>query len=479
MKLVDLCLAAEIYCPPELWDVEISDITSDSRKVAKNSLFVCLCGLHGDGNDFVGEAYRRGAAAVLSDSRSDVPLKCSDARLALARLCRKMYGDGIDKLSLVGVTGTNGKTSVTAMLRSVFDCAGYKTGSIGTLGCFSPSGATDDGDGGNMTTPDTERLYKLLSKMAKDGAQYVFCELSSHALALKKADALRFRAGIFTNLTRDHLDFHKTEENYFEAKKRIFELSDIGIVNADDPAASKISGALTCSARSSADFTARDITYYGTEGCGYKFHSELCRFGVVSKIPGRFTVMNTLQTAACAVTLGVDPIYIKKGIYTLSAVNGRMEKIPLAGADFSVYIDYAHTPDALENLLLTAKGFAGNGRLVLLFGCGGDRDRGKRADMARIASRLADKIIITSDNCRTEKRQRIFDDILKGIDKSCDFCLIESRKDAIESAVFEARGGDVILLAGKGHEKYEIDENGKHPFDELYIVQKAFRNRTG
>lgn len=475
MKLSKLLTASGIEYPRHLSDVEISSVTSDTRKIKEGSLFVCQTGTREDGNERIDEAYARGAFAVISDKRPDADVFVPDARYAEAKLCRTFYGQGIEGLHLIGVTGTNGKTSVTAMLRSIFNAAGEKTGSIGTLGSFSPSGEIPDAEGGNMTTPDAGRLYGILSQMAADGAKYVFLEVSSHALALKKADALRFDVGIFTNITRDHLDFHKTKENYFEAKKRIFELSRVGIVNADDEMLANIPDVLTCSARKNADFRASDIKYYGADGCGYVFSSELCRFGIASRIAGRFTVMNTLCAAAGAVTLGVDPYYIKDGIWRLSTVPGRMERVALDGADFAVYIDYAHTPDALENLLMTARSFAK--RIILVFGCGGERDQGKRAEMAKIATRLADRVIITSDNRRGEPQSKIFDDILAGVDKNSDHVLIEDRREAIEYAVRKARRGDVILLAGKGHEKYEINEHGKHPFCEELLVQKAYKMR--
>ncbi len=476
MRLKELLTAADIDFPPCLSDVEISSVTSDTRRIREGSLFVCQAGTREDGNDRIEEAYARGACAVISDRRRDADILVPDARLAEARLCRTLYGRGIEGLHLVGVTGTNGKTSVVTMLRSIFDAAGEKAGTVGTLGCFSPSGEIPDEDGGNMTTPDAGRLYGLLSKMASDGAKYAFLELSSHALALKKADALTFDAGVFTNITRDHLDFHKTKENYFEAKKRIFELSRVGIVNADDELLAGISGVLTCSARKKADFRATDIKYYGADGCGYVFSSELLRFGITSRIAGRFTVMNTLLAASTAAQLGVEPYYIKEGILRLSSVPGRMERVSPDGAEFSVYIDYAHTPDALENLILTARSFAE--RIILVFGCGGERDRGKRAEMAKIASRLADRVIITSDNRRGEPQSRIFEDILTGIDKNADYALIEDRREAIRIALREAQSGDVVLLAGKGHEKYEIDERGKHPFDEALIVRTEMEGKT-
>ncbi len=478
MKLIELCRAAGLECPEAQRDVEISSVTSDSRSVKEGSLFVCLEGTKTDGNLFAGQAKARGAAAVLSDKRRDTDLFSPDAHLSLAHLCRKFYGEGIEKLSLVGITGTNGKTTVTALLRSIFSAAGESVGSIGTLGCIMPNGETAD-NGKNMTTPDPEMLYLQLSDMAKAGARYVITEASSHALAKKKLDALHFDVGIFTNLSRDHLDFHKSQEEYFAAKSRLVSLCEKMIVNRDDEYCRRLENTLGCSMRRKSDFFADGIEYYGTYGCGYRFCSEYRKFGIVSKIPGRFTVMNTLEAASAATLLGVEPYAIKRGIYDCSAVSGRMERVALDGADFSVYIDYAHTPDALENLLLTAKGFAGRGRIVLLFGCGGDRDRGKRAQMAQIASRLADKIIITSDNSRGEDAERIFEDILEGIDKTKNYEIIKDRAEAIEEAVLTAKSADVILLAGKGHEKYEIDTNGKHFFDEVQTVKSAYNKRNG
>ena len=475
MRLAELCRAAGIFCPIGSEDVEISSVTSNSEKVKKGSLFVCLTGTHTDGNMFAERARAMGAAAVLSDKRRESDLFCEDACAAHARLCRKLYGEGIEKLRLVGVTGTNGKTTVTALVRSILRAAGEACGSIGTLGCILPSGETLD-TGGNMTTPDPEVLYPALSKMAAVGARYAVCEVSSHALAQKRADALRFEVGVFTNLTRDHLDFHGTEEAYFAAKRRLFELSDKMIVNGDDPKLANLSEALTCSAHSAADFMAHGVELYGTEGCGYRFLSEKSSYTVISPIPGRFTVMNTLQAAACAELLSVDPCFIKQGIATLSSVIGRMQRVELEGADFAVYIDYAHTPDALEKLLLTARGFA-RGRVFVLFGCGGDRDRGKRAKMAKNATRLADFTVITSDNSRSENPMQIFADILEGVDKKKPYVLIPDRRQAIAYAVSQLRGGDVLLLAGKGHEKYEINADGIYPFDEEETVRQAYKGQ--
>ena len=474
MNLAELCRGAGIYCPESVADVEICSVTSNSERVQKGSLFVCLRGHSTDGNLYAERARARGAAAVLSDSDPNAELKSQDAHLSLALLCRELYKSHLKGLRLVGVTGTNGKTSVTAMIRAIFTAASVPASSVGTLGYIFPDGRLED-DGEHMTTPDTEVLYSTLARMAEQGTRYAVCEVSSHALAQKRVDGLHFDVGIFTNVTRDHLDFHKTEEEYFLAKKRLAALSDCVLVNGDDTRLAAIDGALRCSCHRSADFMATDVELYGDRGCGYRFLSEKSSFTVISPIPGRFNVMNTLEAAACAELLGVDPYFIKQGLATMRAVSGRMERVELEGADFSVYIDYAHTPDAMDKLLLTAKGLS-RGRVVVLFGCGGDRDRGKRAKMAKSATRLADLTVMTSDNSRSEPPSQIFSDMISGVDASGRYVLIPDRKQAIAHALSNLQAGDVLILAGKGHEKYEIDADGAHPFDEAEVVRQAYKS---
>ncbi len=481
MQLSELCRAAAIYCPEPFRNKDICGVTCNLERVKKDTIFVCVKGERADGESFAKEAVKKGAV-VLHRIPVEGELYSDDTRMALARLCRAFYGEGIDRLRLIAVTGTNGKTTVTELLHSIFTRAGHKCGKIGTLGIYSDGKRLNFDPSfpeAHMTTPDPEELYPALAEMSKDGCEYVFMEVSSHALALKKIDALMFELGIFTNLTRDHLDFHYTFENYLKAKARLSGFCKKFIVNADDPFWGEISAkAITCSEKTFADFMANSVMLYGGDGCEYVLSSNRGSFSVRSHIAGRFTVMNTMQAAACALTLGISDEHISDGIADLMAVPGRMERIILPdGADLSVFVDYAHTPDALENILKSARRFSKGSKVLLVFGCGGDRDRGKRKLMGAVATKYADLTIITSDNPRTEDPSDIINDILKGIDKEKRYAVIENRADAIRYAVNEARSGNIILLAGKGHEKYEIDKEGTHPFDESFIVRKAWKEK--
>ena len=481
MRLSELCSRAGIYFDPHAKDAEITRITSDSEKMIPGGLFVALQGLNRNGDAFIADARKNGAVAVLSESDAG-DLRTEDARLALARFCRAFYGEGIERLKLVGVTGTNGKTTIVSLLSSIAAAAGKPCASIGTLGCRfigSDGAATALPGEGHMTTPDPEVLYPSLSEAAKRGAEYAFIEVSSHALAMKRADALRFEVGIFTNLTRDHLDFHRTKDEYRRAKARLVSLCDSFVVNSDDPAAGFIGGegALTCSCRAEADFYAENICMTGCGGRSYTLVSPYGSFGIRTDMPGDFSVMNTLEASAAALLLGADKECIVRGTASLSCVPGRMERVALDGADFRVFIDYAHTPDALKKSLMTARTLAGDGRVIVLFGCGGDRDRGKRKSMGSIATMLADLTVVTSDNPRSEPPEAIIDDILRGIDREKPYTVIPDRRAAIGYAIEEARAGDVILLAGKGHEKYEIGASGTFPFDEAEVVREAFLHR--
>jgi len=481
MKLSELCRTAAIYCPERLGKQEILGVTCNLERVKHGMLFVSIKGTQSDGEGFAKEATKRGAV-ILHRIPVEGALFSEDTRWALSKLCRGFYGDGIDRLKLVAITGTNGKTTVTELLYSIFTRAGHKCGKIGTLGIYSDGKRLnfDPSDpNAHMTTPDPEELYPSLSQMARDGCEYVFMEVSSHALALKKIDALTFDMGIFTNITRDHLDFHRTFENYLKTKARLSGLCKKFIVNADDPFWGEMSdGPITCSEKTFADFMANSIELYGGDGCEYRLSSNRGTFTVRSHIAGRFTVMNTLQAAACALTLGASEEHISEGIASLKAVPGRMERVVLPeNAEISVFIDYAHTPDALENILKSARRFSRDARVILVFGCGGDRDRGKRKLMGSVATKYADFTVVTSDNPRSETPSDIINDILKGIDKEKRYAVIEDRADAIKYAINIARSGDVVILAGKGHEKYEIDKNGTHPFDESLAVRKAWEEK--
>lgn len=487
-------------------DVEISGICPDSRRIKAGELFIALEGERFDGSRFLDKAVEAGAAAALVSEnalreRSIDPEKykipliiSSDTRADMAWLFSAFYGHPQNKMKMIAVTGTNGKTSVSTLIHAILARSGKKCGLIGTLGCISPSGRLDiraADENANMTTPDPEELYKILDVMQKEGAEYVVMEVSSHALYFEKTKPIVFEVGVFTNLTPDHLDFHLNMENYFQAKQSLFDSCLNAVINYDDYygrilAENIKNGNKYIKLRAEKLFLCtaegRDCPYFAEgihlDGAGieYKLTGADMRVRIRSPLAGEYNVRNTMQSAIVCKILGVSLKEIKDILATFSGIGGRLEKMKLAGSvDFSVYIDYAHTPDALENLIRCVRGFSGERRIVLLFGCGGERDKQKRPLMGHIATEMADKVIITSDNCRSEDRENIISDILSGIGQGAraSYTVISDREDAIDYAVKNARSGDVILLAGKGHESYLIDETGKRYFSEKDAVLRA------
>lgn len=510
ITLGDLCARAGLDCPVAHQQTVIRGVTSDSRRVSHGWLFVAITGFHRDGRDFIPQAIARGAVAVVAlpdtqVSGGAVLLPHDNPRKALALLCDAWYGHPSGQLRLVGVTGTNGKTSVSAMLAHILRCEGLPVGVIGTVGATDLSGqplvARPSDENANMTTPDPEELYAILATLAEEGKgmaekPVVIMEVTSHALLLDKTAPLFFDCAIFTNLTPEHLDMHGTMEDYYAAKRRLFTTCRTAVVNADDPYGERLildpeTSAETWHICHTSPFYqcidtlhpgrccdrvfAGQVKLMGVRGIEYRLMSPHARVRITCPVPGAFTVINSMEAAVAAFILGLAPGRIKEALATFSGVPGRMERVPLEEqVDFSVFLDYAHTPDALENLLITAKRFRRRGeRIVLLFGCGGDRDPTKRPLMAAVASRMADSVILTSDNSRTEDPLAILADILKGMDPECDHVVIPDRREAIQYAVRYARRGDIILLAGKGHEAYEIDKNGRHPFSEKNLVMEA------
>ncbi len=496
MKLKALLHAAGLACPDHS-DTEITGVTSRTDRICPGSLFICIRGLHTDGHDLIGEAIDRGALAILCDryfvppqESSVIFVGCADTRAAEAALQNAWYREPARELSLIGVTGTNGKTTVTHMIRRILTNAGHPTGMIGTLGCILPDGerlsAENADPAANMTTPDPAELYSTLRQMADAGAEYVVMEVSSHALALEKLAPLFFSVAIFTNLTPEHLDFHKTMERYADAKAKLFERARLSIVNADSPYAAGIlrhamGNTLTCTAgNADADYCATDVTRAPVGGVEYRLRSLRTRLSLRVPIPGDYTVINSMQAAMCALACGCSPGVVKAALSTMPPVMGRMERVRLGlSADLSVYLDYAHTPDALEQSLMTARTLCvKNGALTVLFGCGGDRDRQKRPLMGELAARLADRVIITSDNSRTEDPDAIIREILEGVrETNAKVLVIPDRETAIRHAVLTAASGDLILLAGKGHEEYEIRGGVRRAFSERRIVLEAFAER--
>ena len=493
MRLSELFGRAGLEYPPELGGLDVTKIVTDSRQVTPGCLFLCIKGLHSDGHGYVNDAIKAGAAVIVAEQVRDACvggaaayIMLENTRRVAALLYNAWYGDPVSKLKIIGVTGTNGKTSVCFLLTELFRAAGYRCGLVGTVCCQSADGRAlppQNADSlANMTTPDPEELYRLLAVMAQDGAEYVFMEVTSHALALCKADAILFDTAVFTNLTQDHLDFHQTMEEYFSAKRRLFDRCRRAVINTDDEAGRRLWAqvrcpAVTCSV-TEGDYCALDRESRGIDGSVYRLKAPKGEIPIVLGIPGGFSVMNSLEATAVALEYGISPATVQRVLQSTGGVTGRMERLPTDGTPLSVLIDYAHTPDALEKLLRSVWEFRRpTERIVLLFGCGGDRDRSKRKEMAQIASRFSDFVIVTSDNSRSESPEQIFSDIMKGLDKEKPYAVIRDRRGAIQFAVLHARPGDILILAGKGHETYEIDAQGRHPFDERRIVREALARR--
>ena len=480
MKLSQLLRGVSVReCHADM-EMEISGVSYDSRKTAAGDLFVAMTGYETDGHKFIPMTRDKGAACVLCQERpqGEGPyVLVEDSRLALAQVGRAWYGDPAASMKMVGVTGTNGKTTTTYLLKDILEqAAGAKVGLIGTNQNMIGSEVIPT----ERTTPESFELQGLLRSMADAGCTHVVMEVSSHALYLKRVEGIRFAVGIFTNLTQDHLDFHKTMENYCDAKALLFTRCDVGVYNADDPWAPRLMEEATCRKVSvgehgdvPVDLAARNIVLTA-EGVSFDAVTAEESVPVHVGIPGGFMVYNTLGVLAAARALGVS-LEDSAGVLRHSAhVKGRVEVVPTPG-DYTMLIDYAHTPDALENVLSAARGFA-KGRVVALFGCGGDRDRTKRPKMGRIAADMADFVIVTSDNPRTEEPEAIIREILAGMEGTATpYAVVPNRIEAIRYAMDHAKPGDVIILAGKGHETYQIIGHEKRHLDEREVVADYVR----
>lgn len=465
----------------------VGDIISDSRQVREGCLFICLRGEHSDGHDFALQAAKAGAAFVLSEMPISLPAGCinivtPNTRRADALIWRNYYGDPASAMKVVAVTGTNGKTSITYMLKAILEKAGEKVGVIGTIRNYIGSVAVES----NMTTPLPSRLYALIAEMRDAGCSYLVMEASSHALAFEKLAGIHPKIGIFTNLTPEHLDYHKNMENYAAAKAILFSMADCSVINYDTSYGAYMYRAATgkkiyvSKENTNADYYAANIVMKGIRGSCYECVTENERIPVACHIAGDFSLSNSLCAIAAAKELGISAALIEQAMEGLAGVDGRMEKVDLPCEDLTVIVDYAHTPDALENVLDAINACRDKTqRLVCIFGCGGDRDRTKRPVMGGIATKKADYTIITSDNSRTEDPGKIIDDILKGVDENACYTVITDRRTALEQAVIKAEKDDIILVAGKGHEDYEITAQGKRPFSEKAIIKAAYEKRIG
>ena len=459
----------------------IKGITCDSRKIKKGDVFVCVKGENDSGYRYIKEAEQRGAAAIVADTPvySNIPviLYCNPRR-KMAELAKRIYGIPDEKMTLIGVTGTNGKTTVTHLIRDILIEYGKKTALIGTNGCFYNKYLTNESFS-TSTTPESADFWKILKDMYGFGSEYAVCEVSSHALALDRVYGADFDLGVFTNLTPEHLDFHKNMESYYSAKRKLFEICKRCVINTDDEYGKRLYEDFGKKAisigMSNADVTAESIIGTST-GSEFVINSFSGRNKAYIPIPGDFSVYNALCAFAVGVSLNIPEEVIIKSLSETDGVKGRCEKLE-TDTDYSVIIDYAHTPDGLEKVIKSLKG-AAKGRVITLFGCGGDRDKTKRAVMGRISGEYSDFTVITSDNPRGENPVTIIRDIEKGIsDVTDEYIVIPDRYKAIEYALENAKKDDIVLLAGKGHEDYIIKGTRKIHFDEREAV-KSILNRA-
>jgi UDP-N-acetylmuramoyl-L-alanyl-D-glutamate--2,6-diaminopimelate ligase len=488
-RLGPLVVAAHVTDPAALAH-PVRSVTYDSRRVAPGALFVALRGQVADGNAFVLQAIGRGAIAIVSEAgpREDVRapwLQVADARAALALIADLCSGQPSHAMTVVGITGTNGKTTTAYLLSEIFEQAGTTCGLAGTI-VYRVGG---DERPAQRTTPEASDMQQLLRDMVDRGCGACVMEVSSHALALKRVDGIRFAAGVFTNLTRDHLDFHGDMDSYFVTKRRLFDLlaaDGAAIVNVDDPRG-----------RSLLDVNRRVVSYgidrtadvmpgplsFSLAGLAFEARTPRGPIAVRSPLVGRPNVYNILAATATAVALGLPADAIERALAALRGVPGRFEIVSAGSDDITVVVDYAHTDDALKNLLETARPLAPR-RLITVFGCGGDRDRSKRPLMGAVVARLSDIVIVTSDNPRSEDPRRIVEDIMRGIQPSNGrtgsthaLLKILDRRQAIERAIRTANPGDMVLLAGKGHERTQVIGERVLPFDDAAVAREALDER--
>jgi len=475
MKLRELLRDVDLRSSRDDLELEIGAVTADSRLVTPGALFVAIPGLQTDGARFIDQARAKGAAAVISSA--DV----EDPRQALATIAANFYGRAVDKLSLVGVTGTSGKTTTTKMLESIFDATGDAVGLIGTI----EYRAGDEKLTADRTTPDAVVLHEWFAKMVDAGVRHAVMEVSSHALALKRTYGIHFAAAVFTNLSRDHFDFHKDFDDYFAAKRILFDQipnARAAVVNRDDEYGRRLIadlGDVLTFGMSDADIT--PSVAVNVQGLHGKLHTPIGDIAVNSNLLGQPNLYNWMAAVGAAIVVGIPKEAIESGIRNLDSVRGRFERVAvLSGAAAppppqpSVIVDYAHKPDALKKLLRAVRSLAEDRRVTLVFGCGGDRDKGKRPQMGEIAKRLADNVIVTSDNPRGENPDAIIDDICRGQEMR----RITDRRTAIAAAIDEATDDEVVVIAGKGHETYQVVGDRIIHFDDREEAELALKKRT-
>lgn len=476
MKLKELLQNIPVTASAVDLETEIREVRYDSRAVQPGDLFVAVRGFATDGHEYIGMALQKGAVAVVCEQAGKgIPaVIVPDARAALADIACNRFGNPSRRLTMIGVTGTNGKTTTTMLIQQILKQQGYKVGLIGTNQNLIGEEVVPT----ERTTPESYELQALFARMADAGCTHCVMEVSSHSLVLDRVRGVHFQVGAFTNLTQDHLDFHKTMEAYRQAKAKLFTMCDRGVINLDDSVADKMLADATCpcmtfsTKQDAADLSAKNIVL-GAAGVEFVAAEKGGIARVSLGIPGHFSVENALAAMAVCLTLGISIEDCAAALRVAHGVKGRAEVVP-TDTDYTVLIDYAHAPDGVQNILRTVRGFA-KGRVIALFGCGGDRDRTKRPIMGRMAAELADYCIVTSDNPRTEQPEAILQDILQGMkDAKVPVDVICDRREAIHHALDLAQTGDVIVLMGKGHETYQEINHVKYPMDEREIVAEYF-----
>ncbi len=465
---------------------KIEDIVYDSRKASNNSLFICIEGYKDDGHRYINNAISKGAKAILIEKdidhyRDDITyIRVKNSRKAMSGLAARFYNYPLKDLKLIGVTGTNGKTTTTYLIKSIIDQAGLKTGLIGTINIL----IGDEEYPATRTTPESLDLYRNFYKMKEKGVKYVIMEVSSHALYLERVKGMRFDLAVFTNISQDHLNFHNTIEEYVKVKSSLFQQlkeKGKGIINIDDSYADQIfqvtNDFYTYGIKKDADFKAFDIKV-NPDGLKYRVKGKLdLNFNL--KITGKFNVYNSLAAIACGYALNIKEVKIKKGLENSKGIPGRFELIK-EGQDFTVVVDYAHTPDGMENVLTTARDII-KGNLIVVFGCGGDRDRGKRPLMGKLGIEYGDYCLVTSDNPRSEKPMDIIKEIEEGIkeikDRTTPYKILPEREKAIKYAINKAETNDMVIIIGKGHETYQVFKDKTIHFDDREIARKAIKDK--
>ena len=482
MHLAELFIHNRQYLNREYWHIPVTGITSDSRHVETGNLFFAIKGFESDGHHFLDQAMAKGACALVVQEdvgEKKIPvIRVNDSRETLADAAAQYFDEPAKAFPLVGITGTNGKTTVAYLLESIFQAAGMKTGLLGTIAYRWPGHE----ENAIRTTPDIIEMNRLLARMRDQSVQIVIMEVSSHALYLHRVQGFQFKVAVFTNLSREHMDFHHTLEDYAETKSMLFEMigpEGKALINRDDSMSDIMmqkagQRAITFGMKNSkVDYRIGDIKFDHQKTC-FKIYTKNRNYLFSTHLLGRFNVMNSAVAAIAGILLDLDSETIQRGIQNVHTVRGRMEGF-MSQDHYRVIIDYAHTPDALENVLQACREFTSN-QLIIVFGCGGDRDTGKRPEMGKIAESLADTVYVTSDNPRTEDPEKIIQDILSGMKKNEKIKIVINRKEAIRQALGEAKRGDTVLIAGKGHEDYQEVNHQKYPFDDRTIAEAFLMN---